>query len=262
MTGRCPADAHELERCGRRRQRPGGRSPVDSADRSAVTLIMGMAPNAEKAMTGGADEADGRRAGGGPGDAQALLELFERSRDRLRRMVRLRLDRRLQGRLDPSDVLQEAALDVTRRAGEYCSSPAPAIPPYLWLRYLTGQRLLALHRHHLGAQIRDAGHEVSLRFGGMPQATSASLAALLLGRLTSPTRAARRAEMQLRLQEALNRMDPIDREVLVLRHFEELSNAETARVLGLEKTAASNRYIRALRRLKEVLGGFPDLFDA
>jgi RNA polymerase sigma-70 factor (ECF subfamily) len=220
-----------------------------------------MTSNTEKSMTGGADEAGGRRAGGGTGDEQALLELFERSRDRLRRMVRLRLDRRLQGRLDPSDVLQEAALDVTRRAGEYCSSPTPAMPPYLWLRYLTGQRLLALHRYHLGAQIRDAGHEVSLRSGGIPQATSASLAALLLGRLTSPTRAARRAEMQLRLQEALNAMDPIDREILTLRHFEDLSNGETAQVLGLTKTAASNRYVRALGRLKEILAGIPGLLD-
>ena len=127
---------------------------------------------------------------------------------------------------------------------------------------MTGQKLTDLHRHHLGAKMRDAGLEVSLHRGALPQASSVSLAELLLGRLTSPTRAAQRAEMQLRLQEALNRMDPIDREVLVLRHFEELSNAETAQVLGLEKTAASNRYIRALKRLKEVLGGFPGLFDA
>ena len=110
--------------------------------------------------------------------------------------------------------------------------------------------------------MRDAGMEVSLHRGALPQASSVSLAELLLGRLTSPTRAAQRAETQLRLQEALNRMDPIDREVLVLRHFEELSNAETAQVLGLEKTAASNRYIRALKRLKEALGGSAELFEA
>jgi RNA polymerase sigma-70 factor (ECF subfamily) len=89
-----------------------------------------------------------------------------------------------------------------------------------------------------------------------------SLAALLLGKLTSPTRAAQRAEMQLRLQAILNQMDPIDREVLTLRHFEELSNSETARVLGLEKTAASNRYIRALKRLKDVMATMPGFFDS
>jgi RNA polymerase sigma-70 factor, ECF subfamily len=187
----------------------------------------------------------------GRGDEQALLELFARNRDRLRRMVRLRLDRRLQGRVDPSDVLQDAQLDVLRRAGEFAANPA--MPPYLWLRFLTGQRLMALHRYHLGARMRDANQEISLHRGALPEATSASLAALLLGRLTSPTRAAQRAEMQIRLQEALNSMDPIDREVLTLRHFEELSNRETAQVLGIGKTAACNRYVRALKRLKEIL---------
>jgi RNA polymerase sigma-70 factor (ECF subfamily) len=192
------------------------------------------------------------------GDQQALAELFARYRDRLRRMVRLRLDRRLQGRLDPSDVLQEAYLDLARRAPEYLAEPK--MPFFLWLRLLTGQRLLALHRQHLGAQMRDAGQEVSIHRGALPQATSASLAAQLLGRLTSPTQAAVRAELQIKLQEALNSMDPIDREVLILRHFEELSNNETAEVLGLQKGAASNRYIRALKRLKNLLSGVPGFF--
>ena len=136
------------------------------------------------------------------------------------------------------------------------------MPPFLWLRLVTGQALIDLHRRHLGAQMRDAGLEVALHRGAFPRASSLSLAELLLGRLTSPTRASRRAETQQRLQEALNRMDPLDREILVLRHFEELSNVEAARVLGLEKTAASNRYIRALRRLKDALGGSVDPFEA
>jgi RNA polymerase sigma-70 factor (ECF subfamily) len=124
---------------------------------------------------------------------------------------------------------------------------------------VTAERLLALHRHHLGAQMRDAGQEVSLCPGGSPAASTHSLANLLLGRLTSPTQAALRAERQLRLQEALNGMDPVDREILALRHFEELSNGEAAAVLGLSKTAASNRYIRALVRLKDLLTGLgPD----
>jgi RNA polymerase sigma-70 factor (ECF subfamily) len=211
------------------------------------------------AMGGDASAGGAAGAPGGDAHAHALIELFARNRDRLRRMVRLRLDRRLQGRVDPSDVLQEAQLDVLRRAGEYAADPS--MPPYLWLRFLTGQRLVALHRRHLGAQMRDAGQEVSLHRGALPQATSVSLAALLLGRLTSPTLAAQRAELRLRLQEALNGMDPIDREVLTLRHFEELSNAEAAQVLGIEKTAASNRYIRALKRLKEILSGMPGFFD-
>ena len=193
------------------------------------------------------------------GDRGALADLFARHRDRLRRMVRLRLDRRLQGRLDPSDVLQEAQIDVLRRAGEYAANPT--LPPFLWLRLITGQRLSALHRRHLGAQMRDAGQEVSLHRGALPQADSVSLAEMLLGRLTSPTRAAQRAEMRIRLQEALNSLEPIDREVLTLRHFEELSNAETAAVLGLQKSAACNRYLRALKRLKEILSAMPGFFE-
>jgi RNA polymerase sigma-70 factor (ECF subfamily) len=96
----------------------------------------------------------------------------------------------------------------------------------------------------------------------MPQASSVCLAAQLLGRLTSPTQAALRAEMQIRLQEVLNALDPLDREVLVLRHFEDMSNNETAAVLGITKAAASNRYIRALRRLKEILSCVPGFFDS
>jgi RNA polymerase sigma-70 factor, ECF subfamily len=193
------------------------------------------------------------------GDQQAVAELFASCRDQLRRMVKLRMDRRLQGRIDPSDVLQDAYLDLSKRMPEYAANPV--IPFFLWLRLLTGQRLLALHRRHLGAQMRNAGHEVSLHHGALPQASSVSLAEQLLGRLTSPTQAAIRAELQLQLQEVLNSMEPLDREVLVLRHFEELSNNETAAVLGIQKSAASNRYIRALKRLKEALTSLPGFLD-
>jgi RNA polymerase sigma-70 factor (ECF subfamily) len=193
------------------------------------------------------------------GEQQALAELFTHYRERLKRMVRLRLDHRLQGRVDPSDVLQEAYLDLAKRAPEFLARPT--LPFFLWLRLLTGQRLLAIHRQHLGTKMRDVGQEVALRHGPLPQANSASLAAQLLGRLTSPSLAAVRAEMQLRLQEALNCMDPIDREVLVLRHFEELTNNETAEVLGLQKAAASNRYVRALKRLRGILQSIPGFAD-
>jgi RNA polymerase sigma-70 factor (ECF subfamily) len=189
------------------------------------------------------------------GDGGAAAELFVAYRDRLRLMVRLRLDRRLQGRLDPSDVLQEAFLDVARRAPEYAANPT--LTPYLWLRFLTGQRLMQLHRHHLGTQMRDVCQEISLHRGALPQASSVSLAQHLLGRLTAPSVAAARAEMQVRVQEALNAMEAMDREVLTLRHFEMLTNEETAAVLGIRKSAASNRYVRALRRLKEALGTLP-----
>jgi RNA polymerase sigma-70 factor (ECF subfamily) len=189
------------------------------------------------------------------GDAEAQAELFSRFRDRLRQMVRLRLDPRLQGRLDASDVLQDAYLDYSRRLVEYTANPE--VPFYIWLRSLTGQRLMDLHRRHLGAKMRDAGREVSLYRGALPQASSVALAAQLMGKLTSASRAAIRAETQLKVQEALNNMDPLDREVLTLRHFEMLGNDETAQVLGIKKAAASNRYIRALKKLKGILGEPP-----
>src|SRR5262249_20372267 len=127
------------------------------------------------------------------------------------------------------------------------------LPFYLWLRMVTGRKLLALHRHHLGTHVRDAGREVSLHRGALPQASSVSLAAQLLGRYTTPSQAAVRAELQVRIQEALNRMEPLDREVLALRHFEQLSNFEAAQVLDISEAAASNRFVRALRRLKKIL---------
>ena len=192
------------------------------------------------------------------GDEPALAALFDGSRDRLRKMIRLRLDRRLSGRVDASDVLQDTYLDVRRRFAEYARDPS-AMPFHLWLRLVAGQRLTDVHRHHLGAQMRDAGCEVSLHRGPFPQADSMSLAAQLLGKLTSASKAAIRVEHKLIVQGALNSMDPIDREVLALRHFEHLSNDETAQVLGLSKSAASNRYIRALKRLKEILSSIPGL---
>lgn len=192
------------------------------------------------------------------GDTAALATLFAHYRDRLRKMVRLRLDRRLARRLDASDVLQDAYLDVARRFPEYAA--APAVPFYVWLRALTGQRLIDVHRQHLGAKMRDVGQEVSLYRWALPQASSVSLAQQLLAGFTTPTQAAVRAEMQLQLQEALNSMDPIDREVVVLRHFEELNNIETAAVLGIEAAAASKRYLRAIRRLKAILAQVPGFF--
>jgi len=121
--------------------------------------------------------------------------------------------------------------------------------------------LQTLHRLQLSVKARDAGREVSLHSGPLPAADSRSLAAQLMGRLTTPSRAALRAEIQIKIQEALNAMDPIDREILALRHFEELSNQEAAAVLGLHKAAASNRYVRALRRLKELLAPTLSMMD-
>ena len=194
------------------------------------------------------------------GDQQALAALFELYRHRLRQMVRVRLDRRLQGRVDPSDVVQEAYLDITKQLPTYAGKQEH-MSFFLWLRLVTGQRMMRLHRQHLGAEMRNAGRDVSLHRGALPRATSGSLAAQLLGRFTSVSQAAIRAEMQVKLQESINSMEEVDREIIALRHFEELTNKEAAELLSLSKTTASNRYVRAMARLQSVLRSIPGFFD-
>src|SRR5262249_47634077 len=173
-------------------------------------------------MTGSESEPTELLRRAGAGDAQALHELFTRYRDRLRWMVRLRLSQRLQGRVDPSDVVNEAFLEVGKGLPNYLQKPA--LPFFLWLRHITGRQLVAVHRRHLSHETRDVEQEVSLYRGALPEACSASLAAQLLGRVTSASRAAERAEAQLQVQAALNQMERSDREILALRHFEMLSN--------------------------------------
>jgi RNA polymerase sigma-70 factor (ECF subfamily) len=193
------------------------------------------------------------------GDEVALAAVFDSHRTRLKRMVKLRLDRRLQGRIDASDVLQEAYLDLAQQLPEYAREPK--VPFFLWLRLVTGQRLAQVHRRHLGAAMRNADLEVSLYQGALPQASTMFLASQLMGRFTSVSEKAVRAEIQIKLQETLNAMDPTDREVLALRHFEELNNQETADVLGITSAAASKRYIRALKRLKDTLSRIPGFLE-
>ena len=189
------------------------------------------------------------------GDAAGWDALVRRFHDRLRRMIAVRLDPRLQGRFDPSDVLQETYLDALGRLPEYLREPK--LPFFLWNRYMTGHHLGRIHRDHLGRQMRNPGREVSLYQGAMPEASSAALAAQLLGKESRPSEQAVRAERMLRLQAALNQMDPIDREVLALRHFEHLTRAESAQVLKLSEAAAAKRYLRALERLREMLALLP-----
>jgi RNA polymerase sigma-70 factor (ECF subfamily) len=195
------------------------------------------------------------------GEPEAWRALFDRDRPRLRRMVALRMDRRLQGRVDPSDVIQEAHIEAMTRLPEYLRESNLLF--FLWRRLLVGQRLTFLNRRHLGAHARDARREIGLYLGALPEATSAALAARLLGQLTQPSEAAVRAERRIRIQTALNAMDSLDREILALWHFEQLTNGEAAQALGLSKSIASKRYVRALERLKEFLaaarGGLSEL---
>jgi RNA polymerase sigma-70 factor (ECF subfamily) len=173
------------------------------------------------------------------GDRSAVGALFEGYRVRLERMVRLRLDRRLRGRVDEADVVQDTFLEAARRIEDYLERPD--MPFFLWLRFLANQRLQALCREHLGARKRDARREIHLADGGYPEASSEALAAQLLGKLTTPSQAAMRAEMKARLTQALESMEPEDREIIALRHFEELRHAEAAHVLGIDEAAASKR---------------------
>lgn len=213
------------------------------------------------------------------GDPSALGDLFEKHRERLARMVRFRLDRRLAGRLDPDDILQEAFLAAQQRLPHFlkpCVSQggASSTPEsedrstsgqesgrpvefegksaFIWLRLIVSQTMVDLHRMHLGAEMRNAARDRALdapRAG----ATSACLAAGLAASITSPSGAAVRAELAARLERALARMNPIDQEIIALRHFEDLTNGEVAETLGIGVTAASNRYVRAVARLREIM---------
>jgi RNA polymerase sigma-70 factor (ECF subfamily) len=192
------------------------------------------------------------------GDTQALAEYFAGERPRLTRMVHFRLDPRLRGRVDADDVVQEAYVDAAARLSAF--RDAQPMSPLVWLRLIVGQTLIDVHRRHLGAQMRAADRERSIQ-ARLADGTSMTMTFHLLGRLTSPSKAAVRAELSSLVTRALEEMNEIDREVLALRHFEELTNKETAEVLGIEQKAASIRYVRALARLKDVLGKVPGFFD-
>src|SRR5262245_54168281 len=142
---------------------------------------------------------------------QTLGELFNCHRERLKLMVGLRLDQRLQGRVDPSDVLQEAYLEAMDRLPSYLQDRP--MPLFLWLRFLTAQRLQILHRRHLRAKSRDAGREISLSYKPLPAVSSEALAARLIGRNSTPREAAMRAETRAQLHAVLDSLPPIDREL-------------------------------------------------
>lgn len=193
------------------------------------------------------------------GDRRALARLFDHYRERLGRIINFRIDQRLQGRVDPDDVLQEAYLAAEQRIEHFLHDSPQGF--FIWLRLIANQTLIDVHRRHLGTQSRDAGRDRSLSSGWTSVSTSFSLSHRLLAHLSSPSQAALRAELSEQLNLALATMGELDREVLALRHFEELTNAETARVLGLSEQAASARYVRAVSRLRKVLEAIPGFMD-
>jgi RNA polymerase sigma-70 factor (ECF subfamily) len=185
------------------------------------------------------------------GDSAAWDVLWRGHHERLLRTVRLRLDPRLRARVDPSDVVQDAWVEARSRLERYVAEEQP-IPFGLWLRFLTVQQLHITHRRHFTSG-RDPDRERPVEWGVGPEASSDHLAAALAGRDTRPSEAAARGEMQRAVRGALDCLGPVDREVLALRHFEQLSNAECARILGLTESGATRRYLRALGRLKDIL---------
>ncbi|MBA3313979.1 MAG: sigma-70 family RNA polymerase sigma factor [Planctomycetota bacterium] len=185
------------------------------------------------------------------GDRSALAELFEGYRPRLWRIVRFRLHPRLQGRIDADDVLQDAWLRAETRIGAFITEASQSC--FVWFRMIVTQALVDLHRRHLGADKRDARRECSLDGRWSAESTVTSLTFHLADRLPSPSSAAAKIESAERLDSSLEALGDLDREVLVLRHFEELTNSETAMVLGITEQAASMRYVRALDRLRAVM---------
>lgn len=193
----------------------------------------------------------------GRGDLDALAELFSRYRDRLWKLITFRLDSRLLGRVDVDDVLQEAWIDACQRVDHFLTDASRSI--FIWFRLIACQTLVNIHRRHLGVQKRSAASEFSIDRGWKSASTSSALYFHLQGGLTSPSEAALRAERSLQLSQALEELRDIDREVVALRHFEQLTNRETAQVLGISEQAASDRYIRALGKLRSMLGSLEGL---
>ncbi|MDA0660690.1 MAG: sigma-70 family RNA polymerase sigma factor [Planctomycetota bacterium] len=194
------------------------------------------------------------------GDERVLGDLFALYRNRLWRIVHFRIDRRLSGRVDADDILQEAYLAAADRLSHYLQAPEKSF--FIWLRLIVTQTMVDVHRRHLGAKMRDARRDLSINDRQpFPMATSTSLAAQLLGQVSSPSQIAMRDELAVQLEKAIHGMEPIDQEVLALRHYEELTNSEVAEVMGIQQKAASIRYVRALKRLKDILEQVPGMIQ-
>jgi RNA polymerase sigma-70 factor (ECF subfamily) len=210
-------------------------------------------------MTGEPPNSELLLARAAAGDVAAWGALLAQHQDRLLDVITFRLDPRLRGRIDAADVMQETFISATARRAEFFQQSSQ--PLFLWLRWMVGNTLLELHRHHLGAQMRDVKREVHSGWlpdgAGRDDGTRGALVEQLTGGATGPATAAARAEVKARLEEALGRMDAIDREVLALRHYEHLTSSEAAQVLGIQEDAASKRYLRAVERLREILSDMP-----
>lgn len=191
----------------------------------------------------------------GHGDAAAVNALLDRHREALRNMVRSRMDRKLERRVDASDIVQDVLIEASTRMQDYLKDPK--IPFGLWLRQIAQDRIIDVHRRHRVAARRSMDREQPMHAPGLGDRSSLELAAQLRDPELTPAAATLRKELQQRFLEALDRMDEEDREILLMRHFEQLTNTEAAELLGLTPPAAGMRHLRALRRLREILGETP-----
>ncbi len=182
------------------------------------------------------------------GDPAALGVSFDQYRDQLQRLVAYHMDRRLSRRVDASDVVQQSFIEARARLSHFVEHSS--MPFSLWIRQITMQTLIDIHRRHFGVQKRDIRQEVSMQ---QADSSYSILADQLVSNLTSPSSVVDKREKLARVREAIDSMDEMDREVLVLRHFDEMSNKDIAELLGIGQPAASNRYLRALTRLREIL---------
>lgn len=192
------------------------------------------------------------------GDPQAAGLALERHRDPLRRMVSLRLDRRIQGRVDASDIVQEVMIEANRRLDAYLQNPS--LPFHLWLRQMARDRIVDAHRRHRASEKRSVDREQAGAYSPLDQSTMDLVAQLSDHQLT-PAAAATMRELQRRFEAALEQLDDPDREIVLMRHFEQLSNQDAAKALGLSEPAASMRYLRALRRVRALLNVATDTED-
>lgn len=190
---------------------------------------------------------------------EALAKYFFAVEARLKRIVNFRLDYRLGGRVSESDVIQETYVRAAKRIDSFLDKDD--MPFFVWLRLEVSQKLHEIHRHHFGAEKRDVRKEMKLGQPNDSGKTSMALAAHIVAQMTSPSRLIERAEQISILEETLGEMNELDREVIALRNFEELSNIETAKALGIKPAAASKRYLRALKRLKEIMESAQQKFE-
>jgi RNA polymerase sigma-70 factor (ECF subfamily) len=187
------------------------------------------------------------------GDEAAVDRLLERHRETLRRLIAARMDRVVQSRVDASDIVQDVMIEANRRLGDYLANPS--MPFRLWLRHMARDRLIDAHRRHRMAASRSVDREVSIHESGPRDGVAPEVADQVVDRELTPAAAATWEELQRRFAAAVEKLEEADRQIVLLKHFEHLSTAEAAELLGLSKPAAGMRYLRAMRRLRVLLDG-------